>query len=219
MAILSKRTLAEVIRSYRREYGLELFLMDLSGRTDSASDSLAILSNTRKRRNYALQEGVNLGEPYIFDVGPSVLTWIVALEDRRLVHGGLVGGEVVVEERRLSYGDDVDYLVSHGMARRAAIAFMNRLPVWPQSRVTEASGFLQETFYKVSGWKPDLMNENRLKNLQHKQINIANPNRSTKGRQRWARDSQSHTNSGQGIPRARAWGRGCRLREASLHLS
>jgi two-component system, response regulator YesN len=173
MAILSKRTMMEVARSYRREYGLQPFLIDLSGKTDSASDSLAALSNIRKRRNYALQESVNLGEPYIFDVGPSVLTWVVAMEDRRLVHGGLVGGEVIVEERQRNGGDDVDYLVSRGMERHAAITFMNRLPLWPRSRVTEAGRFLQETFYKISGWKPHLMDENRVKNLQHEQINVA----------------------------------------------
>jgi two-component system response regulator YesN len=173
MAILSKRTLSEVSRSYRREHGLQPLLMDLSGRIDSSSDSLATLSSIRKRRNYALQESVNLGEPYVFDIAPSILTWVVALEDRRLVHGGLVGGEAVVEERRRSAGDDVGYLVSHGMSRPTAIAFVDRLPVWPRSRVVEAGKFLQDAFYKVSGWKPILMDENRLKNLQHEQINVA----------------------------------------------
>jgi AraC-like DNA-binding protein len=32
---------------------------------------------------------------------------------------------------------------------------------------------LQDTFYEISGWHPDLMNENRLKTLQQEQINQA----------------------------------------------
>jgi len=48
-----------------------------------------------------------------------------------------------------------------------------RAAVWPDAQVHEASRFLYELFYKVSGWEPVLMRENRLRCLQQEQINRA----------------------------------------------
>lgn len=173
MVILSKRILAEVGRLYRREYGLRPLLMDPSGRAKPSTDSLALLSTIRKKRNYALQESLNLGGPVTFEPAPTVVAWVVALEDRRMVHGGLIGGEVIAAEKERKDGEHFDYLVSHGMSRRAAAAFVSGLQVWPQSRVEEAGQFLQNTFYQISGWNPELMQENQLKNQQRRQISEA----------------------------------------------
>jgi two-component system, response regulator YesN len=173
MAILSKRILSEVGKLCRREYGIRPFFMDLSGRTQNPPDVLSVLSSTRRKRNYALQESINLGEPYFFEAAPSIATWLIVLEDRKMVHGALIGGEVIVEERVGTNGENVDYLVAQGMSRHAAGAFFRGLQTWPESRTREAGKFLQETFYQVSGWKPELMKENRLKNLQKQQINEA----------------------------------------------
>jgi len=89
------------------------------------------------------------------------------------VHGGLIGGEVIIENREEPNGENADYLATHGMTQQEATAFLGRLQTWPESRAKEAGKFLQETFYQISGWKPELMKENRLKNLQKQQINEA----------------------------------------------
>ena len=170
MAILSKRTMDDVAGVYRKEFGLRPLFMDLSGNVNLSIDELAALSNTRRRRDYALQESMNRGEPHVFNPATGLATWVVGMEDRRMIHGGLIGGEVRVEDRT---EDSIAYLVSHRMPRDKAEKYLARLPLWPRERADEAAGFLQNTFYEVSGWDPVLMKENRLKMLRNKQINQA----------------------------------------------
>lgn len=173
MAILSKRILGDVGRAYYKAYGLRPYYVDLSGAVVNEGDRLLVLSNTRRRRSYALQECVNLGKPYVFEPAPGIATWVVALENRRMVHGSLVGGEVLVDDAPEVKEDGLEYLVSHGMQMKEAAEYIKGLPVWHESRVHEAAQFLQDTFYQVSGWKAELMKENRLKALQQEQINEA----------------------------------------------
>jgi two-component system, response regulator YesN len=173
MAILSKRVLTEVSRAYYKAYGMRPYYIDLSGAAVLEDDRLAVLSNTKRRRNYALQECVNLGKPHVFEPAPGIATWVVALENRRMVHGSLVGGEAMIDDTPQTREEGLDYLVSHGMHIKNAADFLKNLPVWHETRVHEAAQFLQDTFYQVSGWKPELMKENRLKALQQEQINEA----------------------------------------------
>lgn len=177
MAILSKRITNEVSKTYYKVYGLRPYFVDLSCKAVNRNDDLSVLSNTHRRRDYALQESINLGEPYIFFPAPAVATWVVGMEDRRMVHGGLIGGEVLVDGRSPSppekSQESINYLVSHGMTRESAEKFLSRLPVWPEPRIREAAQFLQKTFYQISGWKPELMEENRLKLLQRQMMNQA----------------------------------------------
>ena len=55
----------------------------------------------------------------------------------------------------------------------AATSFAGDLPVWPESQAAEAARFLHNTFYEISGWKPVLLEENRLKAMQQEQISAA----------------------------------------------
>jgi len=173
MAILSKKLVGDVNREYQREHGLRLSLMDLSGRVVGGRDRLSGLPGLRRRRDYALQESVNMGTPHVFLPVRGLATWVVGLEDRRMVHGGLLGGEVLVKEETTSPELGVADLVSHGMAPDKARELVGRLPSWPSSRVQEAAQYLQDAFYRISGWKPELMKENRLRVLQQEQINQA----------------------------------------------
>ena len=170
MAILSERIKQQVTRRYRAEYGLGARFMDLSGRTGDGTDPLGVLSNTRRRRDYALQESVNLGEPYVFMAAPGISTWLVGIEDRRIIYGGIVGGEVRVEEPAATATESLKYLSAHGMRGEQACDFVRQLPVWTQARARSAAVFLQQVFYEVSGWHPELMGENRLKVMQRRQL-------------------------------------------------
>lgn len=168
MAILSKRMLTDVGRDYGRQFGLRPVLLDVSGRTVDGKDRLASLSGVRRKRGYALQESVTTGEPHVFEPFPGSVAWVVCLEDRRMVHGGLLGGEVFVGDPPRDSAHRA--LVSEGMRASEVESFLGRLPAWPESRVRTAARELQHTFYRISGWKPDLMRENRLKLLQQEQI-------------------------------------------------
>mgnify|MGYP006289463945 CR=1 FL=1 len=176
MAILSKKIMTEVARLYEAKYGLKTCFVDLTGRSRNTEDALAVLENTRRRRNYALQQSVNLGTPYIFNAAPHVATWAVALEDRRRVLGGVMGGEVFTGEngRKSSHiRESLDYLVSQGMQTDNARDFLSGLQRWSRNKVNEAAEYLRETFYEYSAWQAELMKENRLKMLQQEQLNRA----------------------------------------------
>lgn len=157
-------------RLYDEKYGMTPYFMDLSGKVINTVDVMAGMPNMKRKRDYGLQESVTIGEPHVFMPVSGIGTFILALENRRMLHGGVIGGEVLVRETSGKLHETVDYLVSYGMKFKDAEAFIAKLPVWPEQRLLEAGRFLQATFYSVSGWKPELMSENRLKALQQEQI-------------------------------------------------
>jgi AraC-like DNA-binding protein len=155
MAILSKRLLRDVTRDYRLQFGLRPALLDLSGRcVNREHDPLGRLPAARRKRSYALQESISRGEAFVVEPAAGLACWVVALEDRRMVHGGLLGGEVAV-------------------AGGAASPLAARLPVWEEARIRAAARGLYDTFYRLSGWQPELLRENRLRALRQEQINEA----------------------------------------------
>ena len=172
MAFLSKRVVAGTARILRREFGLAPRRVDLGGRVADGADALAGLPGVRRKRSYALEESVNLGQPHVFSPVPGVESWIVALEDRRVIHGGLMGGEV------LGAGDGsaaraADYLCRHGVDPQEAHRCVTALPQWAAPRIEAAARRLREVFYQVSGWRPELMEENRVRVLQREQFSQA----------------------------------------------
>ena len=170
MSNLSKRMITDLGRACYKACGLRPYHVDLSGRVLNRPDVLSALSAIRRSRNYALHESINWGEPYVFTLGASITSWIVALEDRRIVQGSLIGGEVLTERNPEIVENNVRHLVGLGLKRKAADDYVRRLPVWPLTRVHEAARLLGETFYQISGWKPLLMEEHRLKVQQQQQI-------------------------------------------------
>ncbi|MBL7077579.1 MAG: helix-turn-helix transcriptional regulator [Kiritimatiellae bacterium] len=174
MAMLSKRLLESVSRDYRRRHRLAVRLMDISGQVSGADvDPLSQLNNASRRRNYALQQSINQGAPYLFESAPGILTWMVALEDRRRIYGGLIGGDVLALADGQSPKPTQRYLVQHGLTDRDADELLRRLPVWETWQAESAADDLAEMFYQQSGWRSELLNENRLRRGQMEQLNRA----------------------------------------------
>ncbi len=181
MAILSQRVFREASSAFFGRYGARLRFMDLSGRVAHAEDWLRDVSSTRRRRSVALQESLNRGESHVFEAAPGVTTFLTAAEDRRMVHGALLGPEV-----RLAGADlrerSMAYLVSHGMRESVARRRLAKLPEWSGAVLRESAEYGRDLFYRVSRWRPDLMDENRLKAQQMAQINQAVEDLRTSGR-------------------------------------
>jgi tRNA threonylcarbamoyladenosine modification (KEOPS) complex Pcc1 subunit len=181
MPILSKRLMAAVSREVRSMGGKAPYFLDLAGQCIAGADALAVLNNSRRRRSYALQESINLSEPYIYRVAPGIVTWVLGLEDRRMILGSMVGAEVVVEHGagdgdQAGMGDMDDtliYLVRHGMSSAAAQNFVAGLDVWSMDRIREMAKKTQAAFYELSGWKAELMEERSRRIRQQKQISEA----------------------------------------------
>ncbi len=174
MAILSKRLLESVGRDYRAQHGLDVRAMDIAGKVSgNGNDPLGQLDNAPRRRNYALQQSINQGVPHIYEFAPGILSWVVALEDRRRIYGGLIGGEVLTLAEGQSAKPTRRYLTQHGLTAAAADELMEVLPVWDASQADSAADDLKEMFYQRSGWRSELLDENRLRRGQMEQLNRA----------------------------------------------
>jgi len=147
--------------------------LDLAGHCIWGDDPLAALTNSHRRRSYALQESINLSEPYIYAVAPGVFTWVLGLEDRRMILGSMVGIEVMVAEGQGVDDDTLVYLIRHGLTPPEAESFVAGLEVWPQGQIRMRALAMQESFYTRSGWTPVLMQERRQQIRQQQQINEA----------------------------------------------
>jgi hypothetical protein len=177
MTILSKRMIAEVSQSYHRDSGLHALPITISGecwpdrayRSSVAPRSLVgRLPTAVQTRAYSLQEALHWGEPYLFYPVAGLMSWVVAMVDQYAVQGGLLGGEVRPQGQPLE--ESVQGLVDQGVALSAARSYVARLPAWSAVRIREAAMTLEKTFYQVSGWQPRLLEENRLKATQQRQI-------------------------------------------------
>jgi len=173
MPILSNRLMRDVTGLYRERFEIDALFVDITGEALSADDALGVLPDTRRRRNYALQASMNSGEPYLFSIAPGITTCMVALEDRRRLHGGVMGGSIVERDHPATTEEQREHLAARGMNPGAADRFLAGLGQWPGDKIPVAASFLRDTFYAVSGWQPVLMRENRLRALQQEQINQA----------------------------------------------
>ncbi len=169
---LSANMMTQLRRAYRNEYGLTCLPVAADGTVTDQGRSSALHNNAIfcGARAHALQEAVRWGDPYTFFMAPGLMTWIVPLVYGESVRGGLSGGEVRVEGDATDATELVNYIVSVGVGRKSAAAYVGRIPAWPQPRVHEAAGSLFESFYQVSGWTPTLLTRNRADALQQRQI-------------------------------------------------
>lgn len=170
MPKLSRRTLIEVSRDAYRTTGLRPFFMNLDGLTSPSEDPLSGNTRIRKLRVYAFHESINLGEPAFFEIVPGLSSWLVALEDRRIIHGALVGGEVLISESAHADGRLHRDLSAMGLTPDATRQFLSTRISLDSPGMQKAARHLQETFYQISGWKAVQMQENRLRVLQQRQI-------------------------------------------------
>jgi two-component system, response regulator YesN len=173
MPILSKRLMQAVRKEVRAFGSPPPRFLDLAGHCIAGQDPLEGLSNSRRSRSYALQESINLSKPYLYSVVPGIMTWVLGLEDRRMILGSLVGAEVMVSDGPDPTDDTLVRLVRKGLAPAAAEAFVAKLKVWPLAQIEDVAIQTQEAFYALSGWQPELMQERRRQIRQQEQINEA----------------------------------------------
>jgi AraC-like DNA-binding protein len=148
--------------------------MDIAGQVSGGSDDpLGALDNASRRRNYALQQSINQGAPYIYEAAPGIVSWMVALEDKRRIYGGLIGGEVLALAEGQTLKPTQNYLVKRGLPPDQAGDLLESLPVWDPSRTESAAADLRDIFYQQSGWHAELLDETRLRCSQMEQLNRA----------------------------------------------
>ncbi|MEI6166225.1 MAG: AraC family transcriptional regulator [bacterium] len=171
MPDISKRLLRDVSREVRRTTGVRPFFMELNGGTDPETDPFTLtILKLKKLRIYALHESVTMGCPYFFEIMPGLGSWMVALEHRRIIHGALLGGEVLFKESPLSEADCTRTLLSWGLSEAQAHDYYVSRPVCSIQERNEAAACLERTFYQMSGWKAVQLEENRLRRQQQQQI-------------------------------------------------
>jgi two-component system response regulator YesN len=171
MSTLSKRILTDVIRSVHKDTGVRPFFMDLNGQVPGDLDPLGNAGpRARRLRLYALHESVNMGEPFFFETAPGLSSWLVALENRGIIQGAMIGGDVISTESTTTTEDYLRHLAAMGLSPDAARSYLATRPALSPSTMADAAITLQKTFYQISGWKPVQMEENRLRMLQQKQI-------------------------------------------------
>ena len=171
MSLLSKRMLTDVTRSAYKGTGVRPFFMDLNGMTPDGTDPLGVATpRIRRIRLYAFHESVNTGQPYFFETSPGLSSWLVALEDRRIIHGALIAGDVLSTETTATTEDYLRTLAALGLSQATARDYLSSRPIFSPATMQEAAGHLQKTFYQISGWTPVQMEENRLRIRQQQQI-------------------------------------------------
>jgi AraC-like DNA-binding protein len=174
MSTLSKRTLIQVNRTYRRAFGLRAHPVLATGALldrPRAAELVFNLPSSTRTGAYSLQEALHWGEPYVFYWAPGIISWAVAMVDQDTVRGGLLSDPVLAEGKPVEAS--IQGLVEQGVGLATARRYAARLPAWPAARMREAALFLQKTFYQFSGWQPRLLEENRLKAVQQRQISEA----------------------------------------------
>lgn len=191
MTILSRRKINSICHEYYSAFKLRARLIRVNGeplpllRGGSPIERL----NTYVQTNaYSLQEAIRWGEPFVFYPSNGIIGWVVALVDRDLVKAGLLGGDVLAPDTEPEKA--VADLIEHGMAPDLAGNYVARLPVWPTVKIRQAAMFLQETFYRVSGWEPALLAENKLKSRQQQQIAEAMDAQKTSGQTHYPIDKE-----------------------------
>ena len=183
MAILSKRMMNDVIRACWRTCGIRPRFVDMSGEAGhGARDVFEGIAGVRRRRSVALQESVSRGDTSVFAPLPGVVSWALALENMRMIHGGLIGGEALDADDADARRHACAYLSQHGFEPARAEEILDGMQSWPGAKVREAARALYDNFYAISGWKPELMKENRLKLMQQEQIQNAIEDQRRSGR-------------------------------------
>ncbi len=188
MTILSQKLIQTIHAQYYKAFSLVPGVIDVNGeprfngrgrapfagsaRNSFVAESVAGKLPTFVQTNaFSLQEAIRWGEPFIFYPSRGIVSWVVALVDQRSVQGGLVGGEVLAAD--IGADEAIGHLVEQGLEAGQAKKSVEHMPVWPAAQIKQAAIFLQELFYRESGWEPVLLRENRLKAAQQRHISEA----------------------------------------------
>ena len=176
MTILSRKIIQTLNARYYKAYNLRATMIDVNGdiiggRKKQHSDHLSGLQTFAQTNAFSLQEAVRCGEPFVFYPSKGIINWVVALVDQRRVYAGLLGGRVLATG--VNQEEVAGCLVEQGIERSPAKKITANLQSWPPARIKQAAIFLQELFYRISGWKPALLEENRIKTIQQRHISEA----------------------------------------------
>lgn len=174
MTILSQRMFRTLCCDARRAFGYAPAVISgagelLEGRRPAVPAAAG--AHLARARAYGLREAVHWGEAYVFMPVPGLASWVVPMVDGQSLRGGLLGADVRIESEPAS--DAVAHWLEKGVSRGAASGYVNALPAWPKARVREAALALETDFYRISGWKPALLQANKLKARQQQQIAAA----------------------------------------------
>lgn len=172
MIMLSKRIFQSIARDYRREYALDLRLLELNGRVTRPETTLPIerLGILDRTRAHNLREALRWGDPQAFFLAPGIMSWIVPLVDNETLKGGLTGGYVRFEQDTESQTASANYLATHGAPLKDAMAFIEKTPLFEKERLRDAADFLQTLFYQYSGWEPVALERNRERMIMQRQV-------------------------------------------------
>jgi len=170
MPILSKADFEKIKKSYLHSHHTILYKVTSEGVREESKSSVCNLPPLVNARAHALNESVRWGEPYIFFLMPNVLSWIVPLVRNGVVHGGLIGGEVMSEQSPYDQLETINHLTSAGAPRPAAEKYISQLPVWDQDQSQKAAEFLFSLTYYTLHWDISLLSENREKAFRQQQI-------------------------------------------------
>lgn len=169
-SILSKRTMLSVASELRRGFGLTLRWVTPEGRmAEVRAGRVERLPELDRLRAHALEESVHWGEPYSFFLVPGLLAWMVPGVDGAQLVAGLTG-TVLSDRDPDTQHDVVEELVKRGAKRGEALSYVRRLPVWPRERIQDAVQRSEEALYRLTGWKPVRLVENRARAAQQRQI-------------------------------------------------
>ncbi len=178
---LSQRTLQSLSRVIYQRHGTRAYLVDPAGRSLRADEPLPDHETLRRKRLYALHESVKTGETVCFELARGLHVWLLAMENRHIVRGGLIGGEVLCAEEP-SVADAIGTeLTALGMDHRTATDYIAALPVLPRKAIAAAAADLMSTFYGISAWQPLQMRDNRLRTAQQRQLAQAIDDRKRRG--------------------------------------
>jgi AraC-like DNA-binding protein/ligand-binding sensor protein len=176
MTILSQRIILAINAQYYQAFSLRPTMIDVNGEiildgNNRHSDPLSGSRIFSQTNAFSLQEAVRCGEPFVFYPSKGIISWVVALVDQRRVHAGLLGGRVLASGANRD--EAAGSLVEQGLESAPAKKITMNLPEWPAARIRQAAIFLNELFYRASGWKPALLDENRVKATQQRHISEA----------------------------------------------
>ncbi|OGV64272.1 MAG: hypothetical protein A2498_05450 [Lentisphaerae bacterium RIFOXYC12_FULL_60_16] len=176
MPILSKRMMLEIARTCRHETGLRARFVDMSGAWIGPGTADAVLgqwAGFARDMRYAIQESVNSGSGFVMHAAPNLVFCMVAMEQHRVLHGGVLAGPVWCGTEDGDRREAVDYLAVHGVNREPSTLWVARLPARSLESMAGAGKILMNRLYDCTGWSADLLTENRIRNQQQMQITQA----------------------------------------------
>jgi len=169
MPILSQSNFEKIEQSYCRSYNVSLYRIAPDGLSDLPGP-ISNLPPLVNARGHALNESIRWGEPYIFFLIPTVISWVIPVVCAGKVCGGLIGGEVMSEDDPYERLEAVNHLTAAGTPRPAAEKYVKSLPVWNQEQSQQAAEFLFALTCCTLSGDISLLSDNRKKALRQRQI-------------------------------------------------